>query len=357
MAIVAVAMSGGVDSSVAAYLLQEAGHQVIGLTMQLWSEQGKEKEKPGFWKAVEDARQVADRLGFPHYTLNLQESFEQEVVQYFITEYLQGRTPNPCVVCNRRIKFGLLIEHARSLGAEFIATGHYARVEQDKETGRYVLLRGIDLRKDQSYFLYGLSQEQLRYIIFPLGLYLKTNIRQLAERLKLNVADKPESQEVCFIENNNYREFLKQRVASQIRPGPFLDQQGRWLGQHQGLPFYTVGQRKGLGLALGRPMYVVQLIPEENAVVLGEDKELYSRRVWAADNNYIPFAELNAALKVEAKIRYAAAPATAVIQPAAGNQVLIEFDLPQRAVTPGQAVVYYQDNLVVGGGTIVRAEE
>jgi len=399
MATVVVAMSGGVDSSVAAYLLKKAGHRIIGITMFLWDKntaitevsqctdspvefntatvdkcpQAKDLIVPRIsktdisidevpeglccsWKAVQDARKVADRLGFPHYTVDLRNPFQSLVIQNFVEEYLQGRTPNPCIVCNRHIKFGRLLEQARALGADFVATGHYARVEKDPRRDRFLLLRGMDPKKDQSYFLYNLTQEQLRYVLFPLGSYHKKNIREIASELELVVADKPESQEICFVENNNYRDFLSQRVAAKIKPGPFLDIRGKELGRHQGLPYYTVGQRKGLGLAFGRPMYVVRIDAEKNAVVLGELEELNSRRVWTENNNFFPFDKLKDSMTVAAKVRYTAKPAEATIFPLSENQILVEFADPQRAVTPGQAIVYYQGDLVVGGGTIVRSE-
>jgi tRNA-specific 2-thiouridylase len=305
---------------------------------------------------VLQARQVADQLGFPHYTLDLRPAFQELVIQNFVQEYLQGRTPNPCVVCNRHIKFGWLLAQARALGADFLATGHYARIQRDEKSQRFVILKGVDPRKDQSYFLYKLTQEQLSQVLFPLGLFQKDKIRKIARDLGLNNADQPESQEICFIENNDYRDFLRKCAASLIKPGPFLDQQGEVLGQHQGLPFYTVGQRKGLGLALGHPMYVVRIDLEHNAVVLGNNDKLFSQRVWAENNNFFPFAQLEKPVGVFAKIRSTAKPAAATIFPAPGQQVVVEFAEPQRAVTPGQAIVYYQGELVVGGGTIVRAE-
>ncbi|NLK52624.1 MAG: tRNA 2-thiouridine(34) synthase MnmA [Syntrophomonadaceae bacterium] len=357
MAVVAVALSGGVDSAVAAHLLQEAGHQVIGLTLDLGLSGAvpSPEEHPAAGKAVHDARQVAEQLGIPHYVFDFREIFASQVIQYFIEEYLQGRTPNPCVVCNYQIKFGQLRKQAQKLGADLLATGHYARIKPNAE-GRWLLCRGKDLHKDQSYFLYTLNQEQLQFSRFPLGEYQKKDIRQIARSLNLKVAEKAESQEICFITERDYRHFLRKRVAKKIRPGPFFNQQNKKLGQHQGLPYYTVGQRKGLGLALGRPLYVVRIEPERNAVILGEEKELYHRYVWAEKNNFIPFEAIAHPLKVEAKVRYAAPPAEAVIYPTPDQQVRIEFVVPQRAIAPGQAVVYYQGDLVVGGGTIVHSE-
>ncbi len=401
---VAVAMSGGVDSSAAACLLKQAGHKIFGITMLLWDKDlAREKLSPetpgriklhtvkedpaakdlkkkesksdgavlleetaaaalpaagssGAGRAALEARQVADRLGFPHYTLDLRPAFQELVIQNFVQEYLQGRTPNPCIVCNRYVKFGWLLAQARALGADYLATGHYARIQRDEKSQRFVILKGVDPRKDQSYFLYRLTQEQLSQVLFPLGLFQKDKIRNIVRDLGLNNADQPESQEICFIENNDYRDFLRKRVPLGIKPGPFLDQQGEVLGQHQGLPFYTVGQRKGLGLALGQPMYVVRIDPERNAVILGTDEQLLSQQVWTENNNFFPFADLEKPTGVTAKIRSTAKPAAATIIPASGQQVVVEFAEPQRAVTPGQAIVYYQGESVVGGGTIIRAE-
>lgn len=349
---VIVAMSGGVDSSVSAAILKEQGYEVIGVTMQIWQRDQEDERSGGCCSltAVNDARRVADKIGIPYYVMNFRDLFEEKVINYFTEEYLKGRTPNPCIACNRYIKFEALLTKARGLGADYIATGHYARIEFDETRQRYCLYRAMDLHKDQSYALYTMTQEQLAHTIFPLWGVTKPDIRKKAAALGLLVADKPDSQEICFVADNNYKNFLNQRVPSrQIKPGPFLNTKGEVIGTHQGLPYYTVGQRKGLG-ALGFPAYVVALDPKKNAVIIGKHEEVFQPGLVAADNNFIAIPELLEPLEVQAKIRYGAQPASAVISPQADGRVLVRFKEPQRAITPGQAVVYYQNELVVGGG-------
>lgn len=352
---VLVAMSGGVDSSVAAALLKEQGFEVIGVTMQIWQKEKEEGKSGGCCSlsAVNDARRVADRLGIPYYVMNFRSLFEDKVINYFTREYLQGRTPNPCIACNRFIKFESLLQKALALEAEYMATGHYAVIKFDEGRGRYLLQRAYDKTKDQSYALFNMTQEQLSRTLLPLGGYTKPQIRKIAEELGLLVADKPDSQEICFVENDDYKSFLLERVdPDEIKAGSFLNTKGEVIGRHKGLPFYTVGQRKGLGLALGYPAYVLALDPARNAVIIGRDEEVFQQGLWAADNNFIAMEKLQEPLEVQAKIRYGAPPAPAVISPRQDGRVLVHFHEPQRAITPGQAVVYYQQDIVVGGGTI-----
>lgn len=367
---VVVGMSGGVDSSMAAALLQEEGYDVIGVTMQIWKAAGPEVEGGCCSiSAIDDARRVAFQLGIPHYVLNFRSYFEETVVNYFTESYLTGYTPNPCLACNRYVKFGELLRKARGLGAEYIATGHYAQVLRDPDSGRFLLSKGADETKDQTYALYMLTQEQLAHTLFPLGEYSKDHIRHMArERGLVGVADKPDSQEICFVPDNDYASFVQERVGQKTIPGNFVDQEGRVLGQHRGLIHYTIGQRKGLGVTFGKPMFVIGLNPERNEVVLGEDPEVYTKTLWATDLNLISISELTEPLQVEGKIRYKAQPAPAIVYPpeeergiglppidAAEMRSLVKvvFDSPQRAVTPGQAIVFYQGDIVVGGGKIV----
>ncbi|HEX3015360.1 MAG TPA: tRNA 2-thiouridine(34) synthase MnmA [Desulfobacteria bacterium] len=354
---VVVAMSGGVDSSMAAALLKEQGYDVIGVTMQIW-QPGSPEVEGGCCSlsAVEDARRVCHKLDIPHYVMNFRSMFEQKVINYFVNEYVAGRTPNPCIACNRHIKFEGLLTKARGLGAEFIATGHYARVFYDQERGRYLLAKAKDQSKDQTYALYSFSQEQLAHTLLPLANYQKkSEIREMAKQLGLRVFNKPDSQEICFVTEDSYKEFIEEKAGDRIKPGPFLDMAGNVLGTHQGLAYYTVGQRKGLGLALGKPMYVVALDTERNAVILGENDAVFSSGLLAEDLNLILMPELTGPLEVEAKIRYSAPLAKATITPVDNGKVKVEFENLQRAVTPGQAVVFYQGDLVVGGATIIKA--
>ncbi|WP_206812673.1 tRNA 2-thiouridine(34) synthase MnmA [Paradesulfitobacterium ferrireducens] len=353
---VVVGMSGGVDSSMAAALLQEEGYDVIGVTMQIWKAAGPEVEGGCCSiSAIDDARRVAFQLGIPHYVLNFRSYFEETVVNYFTESYLMGYTPNPCLACNRYVKFGELLRKARGLGAEYIATGHYAQVLRDPDSGRFLLSKGADEAKDQTYALYMLTQEQLAHTLFPLGEYTKDHIRQMArERGLVGVADKPDSQEICFVPDNDYASFVQERVGQKTIPGNFVDQEGKVLGQHRGLIHYTIGQRKGLGVTFGKPMFVIGLNPERNEVVLGEDLEVYTKTLWVTDLNWISIPELTEPLQVEGKIRYKAQPAPAVVYPPEEDSLVkVVFDSPQRAVTPGQAIVFYQGDKVVGGGKIV----
>lgn len=341
---VVVGMSGGVDSSVVAALLLEEGYDVIGATMELGT---------GMRKAVDDARSVADTLGIPHHVMNFRNIFNEKVIEYFITEYMQGKTPNPCVSCNRYIKFGEFLYEAKKLGAEYIATGHYARIQYDEKADRFFLLRAQDLSKDQSYVLYNLKQEQLRHILFPLGNYTKTMIREKAERLGLTVANKAESQEICFIPDNDYKGFLqKQKRSYIIKPGDFLNTKGEVIGKHKGLPYYTIGQRKGLGLALGYPAYVAAIDLNKNNVIIGHEEEIFQKGLIAINTSFITFDKLDSPMKVEAKIRYSAIPASAEISPEDNDRIRVIFNEPQRAITPGQSVVFYSGDKVIGGGVI-----
>ena len=360
---VAVAMSGGVDSAVAAALLARQGIPVVGITLRIWpslraADPAQRFDSCCSPRAVEDARGVAEALGIPYYVLNYEAEFDREVIQYFTDAYLNGETPNPCVPCNSRLKFGSLFTRARGWGATRVATGHYARVEYHPGTGRYRLRRAADRRKDQSYFLYDLTQEQLAAALFPVGHLSKEETRRLARELGLAVAGKPDSQEICFV-SGDYRTYLRERAGMAIQPGAIRDTGGTVRGLHQGLPFYTVGQRRGLGIGSHSPLYVIDLDRRRNEVIVGEDRDLWTREVEVDRVNLIAVARLGGPQRVLAKIRYAqaAAPATAI--PLAGRRLRLCFDEPQRAMAPGQAAVLYdasEPDLVVGGGTICRRE-
>jgi len=353
---VAVAMSGGVDSSVTAALLKNQGYQVIGVTMQLApTGDGEEDTRQGATLvAVEDARRVAALLDIPHHVLDLHEQFECDVVDYFLHEYGRGRTPNPCVACNRFIKFDALLNGALALDARYLATGHYARVSWDDKRGRFLLRTPRDVQKDQTYALYTLTQEQLSHVLFPLGELTKDRIRQLAEKLGLPVADKPESQDICFIPDGEYGAFLERRIPTRFSPGPIVDTEGNVLGQHTGLPNYTYGQRKGLGITAPERLYVVDIQHENNTLVVGTADQTLSWGLIATDLNLISLERLPGRTRVHAKIRYNSPGQPAVVEPLPGGQARVRFDTPDRAVTPGQSVVFYQGDEVLGGGIIER---
>jgi tRNA-specific 2-thiouridylase len=355
---VVIGMSGGVDSSVAAYLLKEQGYDVIGITMQIWQDMKQETfEREGgccSLSAAEDARRVCDKIGIPFYVVNFKEIFEKKVIDYFVDEYFEGRTPNPCIACNRYLKFDALLSKARALEAEYVATGHYARVHYDEKYQRYVLKKSATIKKDQTYALYNLTQEQLGATLMPLGDYTKDVIREIAYEQHLGVASKPDSQEICFVDDNNYSRFLTERRPDAVKPGYFVDTRGHVLGKHQGIVHYTVGQRKGLGIALGKPMFVVELLPDKNLVVLGDESEVFSKELIASDVNMILYEKLEKPIKVKAKIRYSAQEADCFVEPLENNKIKVTFDQPQRAITPGQSVVLYDGDYVVGGGTIEK---
>ena len=355
---VAVAMSGGVDSSTAAALLKEDGYEVIGLTMHLWDP--LEDGRGSFGRCcspedIQDARRVADQLGIPHYVVNLRKTFEREVVDYFVEEYLRGKTPNPCVRCNDRIKFGPLLRKAEELGANALVTGHYAKIEFDPFRKRYLLKKGEDRDKDQSYFLFCLTQEQMSKVVFPLGDKSKPEVRREALRLGLRVAEKAESQEVCFIPDNRYGKFLEGRRGRGIsQPGEIVNRQGRVLGFHRGIYGYTVGQRRGLGIAAPEPHYVLALDPEANRVVAGRREELFADGLVAGGVNWIPFSKLEGEIEASVKIRYRHPGAPAVLSPLNGGGVKVQLRVPQKSVAPGQAAVFYRGDEVLGGGWIER---
>jgi len=359
--LVAVAMSGGVDSAVAAALLVRQGVPTVGVTLRIWpsrrpADPGERFDSCCSPAAVDDARAAAAALGIRHYVLNYEAEFDREVVGYFTAAYLAGETPNPCVPCNARLKFGSLLERARGWGAARVATGHYARIGRDPVSGRHLLRRGADPRKDQSYFLYGLSQAQLGAALFPVGHLRKEETRRIAAELGLGVAGKADSQEVCFAPRD-YRPYLRERAGEGIAPGIIRDSAGTVRGEHRGLALYTVGQRRGLGLGNPRPLYVIDLDPATNEVVVGEDRDLWTREVRVEALNWIAIPFLEAPRRVLAKIRYAQAAAAATVAPAAAGAVALTFEAPQRAVAPGQAAVFYDaadPDLVVGGGTIRR---
>ncbi len=351
---VVVAMSGGVDSSVTAALLLEEGYEVIGITMRLMDinkEGGKEQSCCGL-EAVQEAKQVAEKLKIPHYVLNLEEEFEREVIEYFCREYSRGRTPHPCILCNQKLKFGRLLEKAKGLGIDLLASGHYARVDYDAEKDRYLLKRGRDRAKDQSYVLFNLTQEQLGHILLPLGGLEKREVRERARGLGLRVHARPDSQEICFIPDGDYGNFLRQRMPGIMKPGPIVDKKGKVLGRHQGIHLFTIGQRRGLGMAAGRPLYVISIDREERTVIVGESEDICRRELIAAEVNWIARDKLIKPRLVKAKIRYRHSLAEATLIPLGEGEVKVKFSSPQQAITPGQAVVFYQGEEVLGGGWI-----
>lgn len=354
---VVVAMSGGVDSSVAAALLVEQGYEVVGVTLRVWPWREPADPASRFGaccggEATEDARRVARALGIPHYVLDTEAEFSSTVIDRFVAEYRAGRTPVPCLACNSELKFGSLLRRARAWDAVAVATGHYARVTRDPDSGRWLLWRGRDTRKDQSDFLWTLTQAQLAAARFPVGDLTKDEVRAHARRLGLVTADKPESQEICFVPDGDYRAFLRERAPGAFRPGAVVSADGRPLGRHAGVVNFTVGQRRGLGLATGRALYVLALDADTDRVVVGSEEALWRRRLRARAVNFIAVDPPAEPLRVQARIRHNHVPAPATVQARPGGEAEVVFDEPQRAITPGQSVVFYQGHLVIGGGVI-----
>ena len=353
---VVVGMSGGVDSSVAAYLLKEQGYNVIGVTMQIWQDEDVcTLEHEGGCcglSAVDDARRVADVLEIPYYVMNFKQEFQTNVIDYFVREYQAGRTPNPCIACNRYVKWESLLQRSIEIGADYIATGHYARIKQ-LPNGRYAIANSVTARKDQTYALYNLTQEQLRRTLMPVGEYEKERVRQIAEEVGLPVAHKPDSMEICFVPDGDYASYIEQATGKPSVPGNFVDVGGHILGQHKGIIHYTVGQRKGLGLALGYPAFVVQIRPETNEVVVGTNEESMSRYVRANHVNFMSVADIDGKKRAWGKIRYNHKGAWCTVERTGEDEILCTFDEPVRAITPGQALVLYDGEYVLGGGTIL----
>lgn len=377
---VVVGMSGGVDSSVAAYLLKKQGYDVIGVTMQIWQDEDvcSISENGGCCglSAVEDARRVASALDIPYYVMNFKKEFKESVIDYFVSEYVMARTPNPCIACNRFVKWESLLSRSLSIGASYIATGHYASIAK-LPNGRYAIKNSVTAAKDQTYALYNLTQYQLEHTLMPVGEYSKDEIRAIANELNLPVANKPDSQEICFVANNDYASFIQDYLKDEnnrklieerralyqrdmeksgygFTPGNFVDSRGNVLGKHLGLAHYTIGQRKGLNLALGRPVFVMELKPETNEVVIGDADDVFTDRFYVNNLNFMAIEDLEDSMEVIAKIRYSHKGAKCTIKRTAADEVLCIFDEPQRAATPGQAAVFYKDDYVIGGGTISR---
>ncbi|MGL4730824.1 MAG: tRNA 2-thiouridine(34) synthase MnmA [Clostridium sp.] len=350
---VVIGMSGGVDSSVAAYLLKEQGYDVVGIMMKLAPDDPEYAENEGgccSLSAVLDARRVADKLDIPFYVMNFKEPFKNYVIDNFVDEYFEGRTPNPCIMCNKHIKFEELLRKALAIGADYVATGHYASIEE--VDGRYLLKKSEDDKKDQTYALYNLTQEQLKHTLMPCGQYSKPEIREIAEKIGLEVFRKKDSQEICFIPDNNHGQYIEKKSGREVKPGKFVDKDGKVLGNHKGIVYYTIGQRKGLGIALGKPAFVIDIIPKKNQVVSGDEKDIFKNTLIAKDVNLIPFDKVDGEIEVTAKVRYSAKQAKAKLTQVGENKVKLVFEENQRAITKGQSVVFYDGNYVIGGGII-----
>lgn len=353
---VVIGMSGGVDSSVAAWLLKEQGYEVIGVTMQIWQdeEEAKLEENGGCcgFTAVEDARRVARYLGIPYYVMNFKREFKEQVMDYFVAEYLAGRTPNPCIACNRYVKWEGLLHRSLQIGADYIATGHYAQIER-LENGRYTIKSSVTAKKDQTYALYSLTQHQLAHTLMPVGAYRKEEIRQMAEDIGLPVAHKPDSQEICFVPDNDYAGFIERQPGVAVKEGNFVTTGGEVLGRHRGITHYTVGQRKGLNLAMGKPVFVTEIRPETNEVVIGGPDNVFGSTVCADRLNFMSVPDFGSEMRAVGKIRYNHAGAPCTVKRTGEDEIECTFDEPVRAITPGQALVLYDGPYVLGGGTIL----
>ena len=357
---VVVGMSGGVDSSVAAYLLKEQGYEVIGVTMQIWQDEDEaaQQENGGCCglSAVDDARRVAQDLGIPYYVMNFKAEFKKNVMDYFVHEYLCGRTPNPCIACNRYVKWESLLRRSLEIGADYIATGHYARIRR-LENGRLALVKSATEAKDQTYALYNLTQAQLAHTLMPVGEYTKDEIRKLAGQIGLRVAHKPDSQEICFVPDKDYARFIKEYTGQAVPKGNFINNAGEIIGCHKGIIHYTIGQRKGLNLAMGHPVFVSEIRSKTNEVVIGENKDIFRHTLYAENLNKMAVPEFEDGMAVSAKIRYNHKGSPCRIEKAGEGRIRCVFQEAQRAVTPGQAVVFYDGDYVLGGGTIIGAGE
>ena len=354
---VVIAMSGGVDSSVAAALLLEQGYDVVGVTMNLFSLPKKYCRDENVksccgWGAAEDAHQVALTLGISHYVIDMRKEFEEKVIANFCAEYEQGRTPNPCIRCNDLIKFDDLLKRLDTMDADYLSTGHHVRIEYDTKKKRYLLKKGIDREKDQSYFLYTLTQDQLACTLMPVGHFTKKHIRKKAQELNLPAAQRPESQEICFVPDNNYPRFLREQIPQAFRPGPIFNAEGKNLGQHEGILHFTIGQRKGMGIAASSPLYVVSIDAENNTIVAGPNEMLFDDELTASQLNFISESGLKESKTLKVKIRYKHTETDAHVLPVKEDVVRVVFKSPQRAITPGQAVVFYDGETVFGGGII-----
>lgn len=347
---VVVGMSGGVDSSAAAYLLQEEGYDVIGVTMEIWEEDSPE---------IDDARRICTKLGIPHYVLNSRNEFEDKIISYFTDEYKSGRTPNPCIMCNRYIKFEALLTKAKELGADYIATGHYAKIVKDDATGRYTLKQSKAGGRDQTYALYKLTQDQLAHTLMPLWEYNKDEVRKVAEKVDVDMANKPDSQEICFIPDDDYGSYIENNTDTKIIPGDFVDTKGNILGKHKGIIHYTVGQRRGLGIQSPKPLYVVKIDPKANQVIVGGNKEVFQDTAYVINLNFMAIEKLNGKMEFQAKVRYSQKTALCTVEMKDKDTMICRFHKPQRAITPGQALVLYDkdkgEKLVAGGKIISTA--